>query len=179
MNENPEAESEPQDESVSDLANESPLSGGSNVEVQSDLTAELIESSGAESMTSAEIIEGDEVTVAATPADVETPRVAYRPKLSSADAPPVAVDLEGIAANGGSVGALVLGIWSILGSFLTYWSMINGILGLMLGVWGLASRKPRLAWIGILLSVVGCFMSMMEVGEIVSKYWNVETDPEF
>ncbi len=91
--------------------------------------------------------------------------------------PPVAIELEGIAANGGAVGALVLGIWSILGSLLTYWSLINGILGLALGIWGLRSKRPRMAWIGIVLCLVGASMSLLAVSEMISVYWNAAKDP--
>lgn len=88
--------------------------------------------------------------------------------------PPPQVDrnLENIAANGGAVGALVLGIWSLIGSFITNWSMINGVLGLLLGVWGLTSRRKRLAWTGILLCVVSILLSMIQVNEFIQLYLN-------
>ena len=98
----------------------------------------------------------------------------YRPGIA---APPAAIELEGIAANGGAVGALVLGIWSILGSLLTFWSLINGILGLALGIWGLRSKRPRMAWIGIFLCLVGASMSLLAVSEMISVYWNAAQDP--
>ena len=91
--------------------------------------------------------------------------------------PPVATELEGIAANGGAVGALVLGIWSILGSLLTYWSLINGIMGLVLGVWGLTSKRPRTAWLGIFLCLIGTFMSMALVSEMIADFWRAAKDP--
>ena len=81
-------------------------------------------------------------------------------------------EVENIAANGGAVGALVLGIWSLIGSFITNWSMINGVLGLLLGVWGLTSRRKRLAWTGILLCVVSILLSMIQVNEFIQLYLN-------
>lgn len=90
--------------------------------------------------------------------------------------PTVAAELDGIAANGGAVGAVILGIWAILGSLLTYWSMINGILGLALGIWGLRSKRSRMAWIGIILSLIGALMSMVAVSEMISTYWDTAKD---
>ena len=72
--------------------------------------------------------------------------------------------------------AVVLGVWSILGSLLTYWSIINGILGLALGVWGLTSKRPRTAWIGIVLCLIGTFLSTVSVGELITNYWNAAKD---
>lgn len=102
-----------------------------------------------------------------------TPARPLKPSISTA---PIAADLGGIAANGGAVGAVVLGIWSILGSLLTYWSIINGILGLVLGVWGLTSKRPRTAWIGIFLSLIGTVLSTISVGELITNYWDAAKD---
>ena len=80
--------------------------------------------------------------------------------------------LDNISANGGAVGALVLGIWSLVGVFITNWSIINGILGLLLGFWGLTSGKRRMAWIGIGLCVLSIFLSLIQVSESVDAYLN-------
>ncbi len=81
--------------------------------------------------------------------------------------------LERIAANGGAVGSVVLGVWSIAGSFLTTWSLINGVIGVLLGFWGTASRRPRMAWIGIGLSILGVLLSMMEISSLIQEFFQV------
>ena len=79
---------------------------------------------------------------------------------------------ENLSATGGAVGALVLGIWSILGSLLTPYAAINSILGIMLGFWGITStRRKRLALIGIVLSGIGLAMSLFEVSRIISLFF--------
>ena len=92
--------------------------------------------------------------------------------------PPIVDNLDNIAANGGAVGAIVLGIWSFLGAFITNWSIINGILGVVLGLWGLTSRRRRMALIGILLCLISIFLSLIQVGELVKIYMNpVDENP--
>ncbi len=81
--------------------------------------------------------------------------------------PPI---LQNISAVGGAVGSLVLGTWAILGSLLTPYSGINGLIGLGLGFWGLSSRKRLLAIIGIVLSLLAVGMSVLQVSEIISVY---------
>lgn len=78
---------------------------------------------------------------------------------------------ENLSATGGAVGALVLGVWAILGSLLTPYAAINSILGFMLGLWGLTSQKKRLALIGIVLCIVGLAMSLLEVSRIISLFF--------
>ena len=89
--------------------------------------------------------------------------------------PPLAKNLQNLSANGGAVGALVLGAWCFLGSFITNWSIINGILGLLLGTWGLTSRRKKTAWIGIALCTIGILLCLAEFSEIVNK-WMYEVD---
>lgn len=86
--------------------------------------------------------------------------------------PRMAPNLENLSANGGAVGAFVLGLWCFLGSFVTSWSLINGVLGLPLGVWGLISRKKKTAWIGILLCLIGSALCILQVGEWINLYFN-------
>ena len=93
--------------------------------------------------------------------------------------PPIASNFEHMSANGGAVGALVLGVWCVAGSFITNWSMINGFLGLILGLWGLASRKKKTAWIGILLCLIGVFMCLLHVSELVNTYLNADDEAGF
>lgn len=79
--------------------------------------------------------------------------------LTYTPAPPIPEDMDNVAAVGGAVSALVLGIWSIFGSFITPLSFINAVLGLLLGSWGLSSRKRRMARVGIFLCMAGIFLS--------------------
>lgn len=120
--------------------------------------------------------ENDPLWPETEPAVVYDSMLAKKIPLIGTNSPPVAEELEGIAANGGAVGALVLGVWSILGSLLTHWSLINGILGLVMGFWGLTSKRPRIAWIGIILCVIGTVMSMATVSDMVANYWNAGED---
>jgi len=94
--------------------------------------------------------------------------------------PPIPRSLQNISANGGAVGALVLGFWCLLGSFVTNWSIINGLLGLILGLWGLTSKKQKTAWIGIALCVLGILLSMVQISDIVNGWMNaVDETVEF
>ena len=94
--------------------------------------------------------------------------------------PPVPRSLQNISANGGAVGAMVLGFWCLLGSLLTNWSLINGFLGLVLGLWGLSSQKKKTAWLGITLCVIGILMSTVQVSEMVNAWMNsVDESAEF
>lgn len=123
-----------------------------------------------------EIVEGEIVLVAPALNEQASPSKRISPLRSS---PLPVTELEGIAANGGAVGAFVLGIWTILGSFWTHWSLVNGILGLILGFWGLTSKRRRLALIGIVLCLVGVALSMISIGDIISDYLKTRQEEEF
>jgi hypothetical protein len=116
--------------------------------------------------------------VIAEPANVPATPTTPLKAFSSLSQPPIARNLENMAANGGAVGSFVLGLWCLAGSLVTNWSIINGFLGLLLGLWGLSSRKRRLAWIGITLCVVGIFMSMLQISELINTYM-IDTQEEF
>ncbi len=102
----------------------------------------------------------------------EAEKALLAPAGAGGSAPPIAANMDNMAANGGAIGALVLGIWVIAGSFITSWSLINGLLGLIMGFWGLTSRKQRIAWIGIALCLVGIFMCLIEVNHVANQYFN-------
>ncbi len=92
--------------------------------------------------------------------------------------PKISANLDNIAANGGAVGAVVLGIWSLIGVFVTSWSIINGLLGLLLGLWGLSSGRRRLAMLGILMCLASILLGLLQVGEILNTYMNpVDENP--
>ena len=82
---------------------------------------------------------------------------------------------ENLSATGGAVGALVLGVWSVLGSLLTPYAAINSILGIILGLWGFSSQRKRLAAIGVALCIAGLIMSLFEVSRIVSLFFAEES----
>ncbi len=91
------------------------------------------------------------------------------------------VERENVAASGGAVASVVLGIWAIVGSFLTSWSVINAILGLFLGTWGLSSPKRRLSLFGMFLSSVGVLFCVVVVSQMVGEYFQTlqPEEPEF
>ncbi len=70
---------------------------------------------------------------------------------------------DSVAANGGSIASIVLGVWSILGALFTSLSIVNSLLGVILGLWGLSSRKKGLAVLGIVLCVVGTVACMLNI----------------
>ncbi|MDB4778118.1 hypothetical protein OAG68_01550 [bacterium] len=70
---------------------------------------------------------------------------------------------DSVAANGGSIAAIILGVWSILGALFTSLSIVNSLLGILLGLWGLSSRKKGLAVLGIVLCVVGTVACMLNI----------------
>ena len=82
---------------------------------------------------------------------------------------------DSLAANGGSVASLTLGIWSMIGALFTSFSIVNSFLGMALGIWGLNSRKKSMAAIGITLCVVGMLASMLNV---TVYFWELVTIPE-
>lgn len=88
-------------------------------------------------------------------------------------------NLENLPAKGGAIGSLVLGIWCVLGAFVTNWSIINGLIGLLMGLWGMASRKQKTALLGILLCVLGIFMSLIQFNELINTYFTATEEVTF
>ena len=95
--------------------------------------------------------------------------------LSQSSPAPIAIELQNIAANGGAVGAVVLGAWSILCSLITPFSIINTFMAIGLGAYGLTSMKKTWAIIGIALGLVGGALSLIETNEILRNYFAEET----
>ena len=89
------------------------------------------------------------------------------------------VELKQTAANGGAMAAIVLGVWSVFGAMITSWSFINGIVGVVLGIWGVSSQKPRLALLGILLSLIGATLCMLQISETVSNYFLIDEEIDY
>ena len=115
---------------------------------------------------------GSPLLAGGVPTEVPTrrPEKHFKPKMPQRPTP-VVNELHNMSAVGGSVGAIVLGTWSILCSLVTPFSAINALLALFLGAYGLTSRKRLMALIGIMLGVVGLAMSMIETNEILSNYF--------
>lgn len=102
--------------------------------------------------------------------------VQFGPIIANAFAPHRPADEEhfdvhdSIAANGGSIASVVLGVWAIVGSLFTSISMVNSGMGVVLGIWGLSSRKKGLAVLGIVLCTVGALACLMNVAYL---FWEV------
>lgn len=79
-------------------------------------------------------------------------------------------ELHNMAARGGAVGGLVLGILALISSLVTYYAIINASLAILLSVYGLKSRSRRLAVVGIVLGFVAILLSLMEINETLGNY---------
>ena len=83
--------------------------------------------------------------------------------------PPIPGEMDNVAAVGGAVAAIVLGVWALLGAFITPWSGINAMLGLVLGSWGITSRYRRLAWVGIVFCLIGAVICVAQNSEAIDR----------
>lgn len=92
--------------------------------------------------------------------------------------PSINKSLQNLSANGGAIGALVLGVWCLVGSFVTNWSMINGILGIPLAIWGMSSHKKWMSWAGLILCVIGIFLCLIEANQLLNTYFEVKEEIE-
>ena len=165
------------DESIRDIEQPSDSAGQENGDaIETDLTNE---SSAGEDVVLAQVVSPDVVPAAVAPI--------FSPKVSAPGAgnfsmfrPPSLAQsgLDNMAAKGGAYGSLVLGIWASLGSLLTPWSAINGVLGLLLGVWGLTSHHQKISWIGIILSLLGIVLSFIEFSDMVRAFLPVNEGME-
>lgn len=72
----------------------------------------------------------------------------------------VAADIPNVAAIGGAMASVLLGVLSMAGAWLTPWSMVNAIMGIAFGVWGFASPRKGLALAGILTSLLGILWNL-------------------
>ena len=80
------------------------------------------------------------------------------------------VSFQNLAAVGGAVGALLLGIWSIFGATISPYASINAMVGILMGFWGVTSPRKKMAIIGIVLCLIGLGLSVWEVNGIISNY---------
>ena len=113
--------------------------------------------------------------VAAVPAVVAyNPSVLAPPKADTYLPPPS--PMANLAAKGGAVGAIVLGVLSFIGSFITSYAILNSFLGVALGLWGLRSNHRRMAMIGMGLCLLSGFFCVLDISEWMQSLWS---DPEF
>lgn len=82
---------------------------------------------------------------------------------------------DSIAANGGAIAAVVLGSWAVFGSLFTVFSIVNSLSGMLLGAWGLTSRKKGLAILGLVLCVIGALAC---TANVAGMFLEVLTAPE-
>lgn len=90
-----------------------------------------------------------------SPPVTETRAPPIHPADSVPGLPPQNDGLGHYSAIGGAVASLALGTWSIVSSWLTPLGIINSILGIGFGIWGLKSPRRRIALTGIVLSSIG------------------------
>lgn len=100
-----------------------------------------------------------EVPFATVADSVQVESVKAEAKLAVVDELPP--QFQNIAAKGGAVAAVTLGLLTLFGAFVTQWSIFNAVVGIVLGIWGLKSPLKRTAWLGLSLCVAGlvlCFL---------------------
>lgn len=112
--------------------------------------------------------------VVAVPAVAYDPSILVPPKPVSYQPPPS--PMANLSAKGGAVGAVVLGVLSFMGSFITSYAILNSFLGLALGLWGLRSNHPRMATIGMAICLISAFLCALDISEWLQDLW---VDPEF
>jgi hypothetical protein len=68
-------------------------------------------------------------------------------------------ELQDATRRGSAITSLVLGGWTVVSALITPYAWLVGLLAVMAGLHGLASRRKRIALLGIVLATSGCFMS--------------------
>ena len=130
-----------------------------------EFVAELVDESPEPELVSEEVV----------PASIVTPTVAYDPSVllppvKRRENPPPS-QIASLAAKGGAVGAIVLGALSFFGSFITSYAILNSLMGLMLGLWGLNSNHRRMATIGIVICLLSGFFCVVEISSWLQTLW--------
>lgn len=85
-------------------------------------------------------------------------------------------DFQNIAANGGAIGAVILGAWAIVGGLVTPFSLINAGLAVLLGIWGLWSPRRKLAITGIVLAMAATVICVADIRGMIDALLATETD---
>lgn len=81
---------------------------------------------------------------------------------------------ENVASTGGAVSAVTLGTLAIIGGIFTPFALINGVLGLLLGAWGLASPRKKLSGVGMFICVIGIIFPVVVYGYQEFSFSSVE-----
>ena len=110
----------------------------------------------------------------AAPVVAYNPSILVPPKPASYEPPPS--PMANLSAKGGAVGAVVLGVLSFIGSFITSYAILNSFLGLALGLWGLRSNHRSMAVIGMAICLISAFLCVLDISEWLQGLW---VDPEF
>ncbi len=114
--------------------------------------------------------EGDPSIVVATMVSSEGPSEIIEATAVFAKPREMPANFQNLAAVGGAVGALLLGIWSIFGATISPYASINAMVGILMGFWGITSPRKKMAIIGIVLCLIGLGLSVWEVNGIISNY---------
>ena len=126
----------------------------------------------AEGQATSELVSNAIEVVTAAPAVAYDPSVLLPPKKPAVKLPPS--PMANLAAKGGSVGALVLGVLSFAGSFITSYAILNSFMGLALGLWGLRSNHKRMALIGLGLCLLSAFFCVLDISAWLQSLWPQE-----
>lgn len=108
-----------------------------------------------EPVVEAQLVEGESEVMVAELADPSEPPIdAATYARKPAEPPSVPAQFQNLSAKGGAVASLVLGLMAIIGISFSSLSLLNALLGLTLGLWGLTSNSPWISQIGIGLSLI-------------------------
>lgn len=113
------------------------------------------------------------VPVPAQPSSVVYDPTVLVPSKPSGEKPPPSA-FENLAAKGGAIGAMVLGVLSFVGSFITSYAILNSFLGILLGLWGLRSNHQKMAMLGMLICLISAFFCVVEISEWIQTIWPQE-----
>ena len=136
--------------------------------IADDVLAEPSDASFLGEIVDAEVVPDAELVAGDLP-DVVNAEAAQPSERSYLDAPPRAyatpagpVDSKQrkLQTKGGAVAGVLLGTLSIAGAFLTGYSFINAVIGLVLSAWGWGSSANKLAKAGAVLSIIGMILSI-------------------
>ena len=79
------------------------------------------------------------------------------------DLPPLADEFRSIAANGGAVTCLILGLIAFVGVWFTPWSAVNGVLAIPFAAWSVRSKMKLAGTIGICLAGIAMLIAFIGI----------------
>ncbi len=88
-------------------------------------------------------------------------QIAKSPMRKFSDLPPLADEFRSIAANGGAVTCLILGLIAFVGVWFTPWSAVNGVLAIPFAVWSVRSKMKLAGTIGICLAGIAMLIAFV------------------